>query len=502
MISRRRFLATAGGSVVAGQAAFAQATAPIPFMPPRLRPPQSAADHSAARSNRDTARALIDSFDLRGQTICAVIDVKTGALLEHVDGQSTLPPASVAKAATAIYALDVLGPDHRFATRLMATGPIQNGRLDGDLILSGGADPTLDTADLATLAGALQHIGLTEVRGRFMVHDGALPYASTIDSGQPAHVGYAPAVSGIALNFNRVFFEWTRTAKGYSVTMDARVRKFRPEVAMATMQVVDRNAPVYLYRRTAQNDQWSVAKSALSENGGRWLPVRAPAAYAGDVFATLARSNGVKLPVAQMITALPASADEIARFESAPLAEITTDMLKFSTNLTAEMVGMSATSQAFGRPGSMGFSAEKMNNWLQRRYAMIGVDLVDHSGLGGQSRLSPVGLAMGLAAAGRTGILRPMLKPFPLRDANGRQIQNPAIAVDAKTGTLNFVSGLGGYMTTPKGRELAFGIFSADLATRNRLLPHERERPAGGRSWNRKSKWLQQGLIERWAEIF
>jgi D-alanyl-D-alanine carboxypeptidase/D-alanyl-D-alanine-endopeptidase (penicillin-binding protein 4) len=53
-----------------------------------------------------------------------------------------LPPASVAKALTSLYALDTLGADHRFQTRVMATGSVIGGVLKGDLILVGGGDHT------------------------------------------------------------------------------------------------------------------------------------------------------------------------------------------------------------------------------------------------------------------------------------------------------------------------------------------------------------------------
>jgi D-alanyl-D-alanine carboxypeptidase/D-alanyl-D-alanine-endopeptidase (penicillin-binding protein 4) len=133
-----------------------------------------------------------------------------------------LPPASVAKTFTALYALDRLGADHRFETRLLATGPIRGGRLDGDLILLVGGDPVLDTDDLADMAAALVAQGVRQIGGRFLVSGGGLPSVTTIDPSQPIHVGYSPAVSGLVLNYNRVHFEWKRTAGGYHITMDAR----------------------------------------------------------------------------------------------------------------------------------------------------------------------------------------------------------------------------------------------------------------------------------------
>ena len=72
----------------------------------------------------------------------------------------------------------------------------------------------------------------------------------------------------------------------------------------------------------------------------------------------------------------------------------------------------------------------------------------------------------------------------------------------AKTGTLNFVSGLGGFMTAADGTELVFAIFTAHQTAREQIPRAERERPKGARSWNRSSKKLQQKLIERWGRIY
>jgi len=482
----RRAMLT-GLAAVASSPALAQA--PIPFLPPRLRPDWR---------SPDAARLLIDGFDLRGQTVCAVGDVASGKLLESVDGDTALPPASVAKAVTALYALDRLGPEHRFTTRVMARGEISNGILEGDLILAGGGDPLLSTDGLATLAANLKAEGLRELRGRFLVWDGALPYVSEIDSGQPDHVSYSPSVSGISLNFNRVHFEWVRGATGYTVTMDARTQRYRPEVATATMRVTARDLPVYDYHSRAQVDHWSVARSALGDGGARWLPVRRPALYAGDVFRTLTRAHGLVLPAAEVTRDLPDGAETITLVNSPPLPEVLQGMLKYSTNLTAEMVGMAATAADGQVPNSLGASARAMSDWAQARGG-DGMEFVDHSGLGGLSRVSPDSLVRLLAAAGRDGALRPLLKPFQATEARE---QDPTISVDAKTGTLNFVSGLGGFVSTVDGRDLAFAIFSADLATRNQLGPDDRERPRGARSWNRRARELQRALLRRWATVY
>jgi D-alanyl-D-alanine carboxypeptidase/D-alanyl-D-alanine-endopeptidase (penicillin-binding protein 4) len=73
------------------------------------------------------------------------------------------------------------------------------------------------------------------------------------------------------------------------------------------------------------------------------------------------------------------------------------------------------------------------------------------------------------------------------------------VRVHAKSGTLNFVSGLVGFIEPPSGRDLAFAIFSADTARREAVPVAEREQPVGGHAWVNRARGLQGGLISRWA---
>jgi serine-type D-Ala-D-Ala carboxypeptidase/endopeptidase (penicillin-binding protein 4) len=445
--------------------------------------------------------AIIASAKLNGKVCFAVADARTGARLEAGNARVGIPPASVAKAVTALYALDTLGPGHRFVTRVIATGGVANGVVRGDLILVGGGDPTLDTNALAALAKGLKTKGIREVRGAFKVAEGMLPYVRTIDAEQPDHVGYSPAISGIALNYNRVHFEWKRASGGFGVTMDARSDRYRPDVSVAKMQIVSRTAPVYTYTDAGRSDNWTVARGALGNGGARWLPVRKPALYAGDVFQTFARSHGIVLSRPEVI-ANPPDGTTLAAHQSDDLRTILKDMLRYSTNITAEMVGMSASVRRKGRVPSLRASASEMNRWANTTLGTSSMKLVDHSGLGGSSNVTADDMVRALVKAHQNAVLRPILKPLAMRDANGRSVKNHPIEVDAKTGTLNFVSGLAGYMTARNGSVLAFAIFAADEETRGRLTKANRERPQGARSWNQRAKNMQQRLIERWGALY
>jgi len=465
-------------------------------MPP-LRPARVVAPPGRAAE----AEALISAARLGGEVAYAVADARSGRVLEARGGDLALPPGSVSKAVTALYALDALGANHRFLTRLVATGPVQGGRLAGDLLLVGGGDPTLDTDRLAGLAEALRERGLREVSGRFLVHAATLPAISRIDPDQPEHVGYNPAISALNLNYNRVHFQWTRSGGGWQILLDARGERFRPPVNVAEMRVVDRSLPVYTYSDADTVDRWTVAAQALGDAGGRWLPVRRPELYAGDVFRTLSQSFGLTLPPPQTVGASGIEGTVLVETRSDALGPILAGMLRFSTNLTAEVAGLSASLARGGVPGSLAASGAMMADWAAA-FGLRGARLADHSGLGDASRMAPQALTAFLASAHGAGVLRGMLHRFEMRDRNGNPVRNHPVSVQAKTGTLNFVSGLGGYFNGRGGGDLVFAIFAADMQTRSRLTGDARERPPGGREWTRRARTLQQQLIERWAAIY
>ncbi|NIZ13617.1 D-alanyl-D-alanine carboxypeptidase/D-alanyl-D-alanine-endopeptidase [Phaeobacter sp. HF9A] len=492
MISRRRFLSSAFAAVAAGPAL---ADAPLSTPRPKAR---GLNPFSPGIEGLD---AILKNAGLRGQIACAVADAKSGALLEEVGADKGLPPASVAKIVTSLYALDTLGPGFRFHTQLIATAPIQNGILKGDLVLLGGGDPTLDTDALADLAARMKAAGLRELRGRFLIWDGILPYIDSIDPGQPDHVGYSPAVSGIALNFNRVHFEWKPAGGRWAVTMDARTKSYRPEVFTSKISVAQRQLPVYTYQDKAGIDTWTVASGALGKGGSRWLPVRNPALYAGDVFQTLARAHGIALPAPKQIRHNPGGT-VIADHPSTPLPVMLQAMLKYSNNLMAEMIGMTASLHRGERPNTLRDSGRRMSAWAEASLGMQQCKMTDHSGLGEDSRLTARDLVRALVVADKSGALKPLLKPIYLQDAQGRPIKNHPVKIAAKTGTLNFVSGLGGFVTAEDGRELAFAIFSADLDARAHISRAERERPPGGKAWNSRAKKLQQSLLRRWGQVY
>lgn len=445
---------------------------------------------------------LIEKGKLSGALGFVVMDADTGLILEQRKPLLSMPPASVAKTLTALYAIQNLGAEHRFTTRVLHSGKISDGVLIGDLYLLGSGDPSLDTDALGDMAQALVDQGIKKVSGKTYVHDGNLLYQRAIDPNQPEHLGYNPAVAGLNLNYNRVFFEWVKNGSGYNLTMDARARRWRPKVEMSTIELSDRRSPVFAFVEKEDKESWSVAKSALGKKGGRWLPVRRPDRYAGEVFHTILRSMEIDLPAFEQADELPQGLTILAEQHSEPLAPMLQSMLKYSNNLTAEAVGVAASVTRGQDVRRLAQSAGEMVNWAKDTLRLRHAVYRDHSGLSENNRTSAQDLTRVLTQAGWDGPLRPLLKNIPFLDAKGRPIKGEPVTVWAKTGTLNFVSSLAGYVETASGRRLVFSILSADMDKRDSIKRADRERPRGASEWNKRSRILQQKLVKRWADAF
>lgn len=500
-ISRRWIIAALLSGAAGSVALPALAEAPRRTPRPKLR--HGGHHAAAAHAEHEVASPLdlIKDADLGGEVGFVVADGRTGKVLDSHLPNAAMPCASITKVFTTLYALDHLGPDHRFTTRLVATGPILGGTIQGDLVLVGGGDPTLTSDDLATMAAALAAKGVRGVTGRYLYDASAIPHFTAMDPDQPVQAGFNPGLSGLNLNFNRVHFQWTRTKSGYQVLMDARADRIQPAAPDITMKIVDRNTPPYTHEFTNGRELWTVASNTLSASGSRWLPVSDPAPYTASVFHEVAAAYSVRLPDPAPGRA-GAGATELVSHDSEELTAILRTMLFYSTNLTAELVGLASTVAIHGiAPTSLEASAAQMSDWIAKRYN-VHAHFGDHSGLAPGTRVTAADLASLLTQAGPNGPLRSLLKNIHLLDDRGRLIKNTPLSVQAKTGTLNFVSGLAGYLSGPNGQELVFAILTSNMDRREAVEGSTRERPPGVRVWTRHSRQLQQNLIESWAALY
>ncbi|HEY9708128.1 MAG TPA: D-alanyl-D-alanine carboxypeptidase [Oculatellaceae cyanobacterium] len=85
-------------------------------------------------------------------------------------GEVPLPGASLTKIATTLASLEKWGPSHQFETLVSATGPIKNGVLQGDLVITGGGDPFFVWEEAIALGNSLNQLGIRRVTGSLVVN--------------------------------------------------------------------------------------------------------------------------------------------------------------------------------------------------------------------------------------------------------------------------------------------------------------------------------------------
>lgn len=98
-----------------------------------------------------------------------LVEAEDGTILGAQAESHPVHPASVTKVATTLVLLERLGPEHRFATRLLARGEFRDGVLDGDLIVESGGDPFFVSEHARAIGRRLRGIGLRTVNGSLLV---------------------------------------------------------------------------------------------------------------------------------------------------------------------------------------------------------------------------------------------------------------------------------------------------------------------------------------------
>ncbi len=432
-----------------------------------------------------------------------LFDPDSGRALEERAADTAFIPASVAKLPTVAAALALLGPDHRFATRLLGTGPLEGGVLRGDLILQGGGDPALATEGLLQLLSALGTTGLRRVEGRFLYDTALLPELAEIDSGQPWAAPYNTGVGALSLNYNRALLSWRRG--GTPAGPDALTVADAGRLPLDSVTVRPMAAGGGFPLLPDGVDRWLMAPPSSGEAGAAWVPVARPGLAAATLFRRLAADAGIALaaPVAGRASS---GAAALAVLDSLPLAELARGLLRHSNNLSAEVIGLAASGRLepsrSEAPGTiLGRSAGLLQRWLTRQpigaVNWNGLRLANHSGLGTGSRATPRQMAALLRAGG------PALWDLLPGEEDGKALPP---GVHAKSGTLAYVKGLAGLLTAASGRKLGFVLFIADPARRTTMDAALDRRvtaiPADARAWAADARRLQGELLERWVSTY
>jgi serine-type D-Ala-D-Ala carboxypeptidase/endopeptidase (penicillin-binding protein 4) len=394
-----------------------------------------------------------------------ILDPDTGRVLVSELPDTPRAPASTIKTVTTFAALDMLGPTFTWHTHASIRGNLQGGLLDGDLILQGGGDPYITLERWWSFAQSLRAKGLRSIRGDIIVDNTAFslpPEDPGAFDGKPNR-SYNVLPDALMVNFQSVEFrvaadpdthqvEISTTPAPFNLAIDNHVR-FAPGRCGSATGTVDFKVA---------SDAWDRVEfgGALSPNCAERSFSRVllkPASYAFGTFVQLWRELGGEFSGKLRIEPSPADARPYFTYDSLSLAEIIRLTNKFSSNLMARHLLLTIGAERFGVPATLEKGAATMAEWgAQRGFDLQGLDIDNGSGLSRKTHISALQMARILSAACRSRFAPEFMASLPLAGLDGtlrsRMKSSPAGAVRLKTGHIDGVSGVAGYVSAPSGK--------------------------------------------------
>lgn len=427
-----------------------------------------------------------------------VVSLEHGDTLFSHAPDVPLAPASNVKLFTTAAALYYLGDDFRFNTFLLADGPVRGGVLHGDLILYGTGDPTLadrfgsKNAVWEAFADTLEAVGIREVRGAIVGDASYFNGSGTGEGWQMSYIGAAYAAPASALSY----------AENIATLQirPAAQAGWRPEVKLMPggdgigivnqAMTVQGGATTISAFRTAY-DGPLMLRGQIARNAKavvRSVPVSDPARYAAAAFRELLEKRGITVsggvrsadraqssPVTGRMVFAPAFDHReplrvLAIHDSPPLIEILDVVNKKSHNLLAEQV-LRAVGRVATGDGSIEGGVKAIQHMLEEeggvRAGSQQLALMDGSGLSALNRASAASFIDLLAFVERSAMWNSFWSTLPEAGGRGGLRRMGATAAEgnlrAKTGTINRVSALSGYVRSADGERLAFSIISNNV---------------------------------------
>nr|HEX4313180.1 D-alanyl-D-alanine carboxypeptidase [Kofleriaceae bacterium] len=398
-----------------------------------------------------------------------VVDAKTGEPLFAVNADDKLNPASNVKMISTATALELLGPEFHYPTRVLGPAPDDTGTVRGDVYLFGSWDPTLVAADLDAVAAQLEARGVRALVGDVViggdgVRDGVYHPSVAIGVAGGSAAG-APAVVTPPAGFDLV-----------TPVVTAKTAGSRAKLTYKVDPVTDAAGHVRLQLTV----DGTIARGATATY--TLAPESARSQVAAHLLRAAMRAHGIAVTGDVAVAELPdfiaaavghgALPIELARHESAALGDIVSHVNKYSINWLADRVVISAAALHDRAPATIASGVDAMYGWLGRHAQVSRADAVldTGSGLSYKTQVSPRELvqvvrgASGFAAGGFDATLaHAWTDSLSIGGRDGTltyRFRAPEVRghLVGKTGTLSTAIALSGLLEVDPARPLAFSI--------------------------------------------
>jgi|GEM_PF-4463589 len=414
-------------------------------------------------------------------------------------------PASVIKAFTASYALRKLGSDFKFVTRL---GVIRKETPDGsmlnDVYIVGGADPVLDNT---SLHGLIKDFLLSQdakhyTTDNFFYVSPDINTVHLLSAYQPRTASYNAGISGLNLNFNRALAAWNNQVSDNFLYLIAKGDKLSTVIPMSKQ---------LFNQETIDKYQSLAKKSHIHGKGSVWLPVHDSALYTATVFSILMNKEGLALPTPLRKDTIPDNIQFVAYHYSPPLRKILNDMLLYSTNTTAEIVGATAATSDLKQQSSniedthQHNKINMMNRWTNNFLDTAGNDSItlhNFSGLSAHASLNVANIFKFLhihhneAENILNDILPDMFKEIFTNE------KKDYLHLPAKTGSMHYARSIAGYIRVHNKNRYIFVISTHNSRMRKMI---DKSGGYGGRTeikWLENAQQNEKDILKQWLSEY
>ncbi len=410
----------------------------------------------------------------------AAMSLTQGDLIYEKNGDKLLIPASVNKIFTAYAALKKLKPTAVFKTGIYAVGTIRDGKLTGDLYLKGGGDPSLVSERMWMLVNELVRSGIKSITGNLFADSSYYDEEKTPES-RPKYLkdqAYNAPIGALSFNFNvtTIYVRPGDLPGSAPIIFTDPDNSYIDVVNQATTGPAGGKNTINVNRTNFV--EGDIGDTVLLRGS---IPLEHkelrfyrnivnPALYTAHMFRTFWEQRGFKLTGHVQEGTVPLDkAKLVLEFESLPLWHIVWGMNKFSNNFVADQIMKKVGAEVWGPPGTMAKGVTALADALED----IGIkkgsyEIQDGSGLTRNTKVTAKQILAVLAAsykdfgmsseftsslgiAGDDGTLR---NRFPGSHVAG--------LLRGKTGTLDGVTALAGYVPTDEGELLAFAVLLND----------------------------------------
>ncbi len=421
-----------------------------------------------------------------------VVSLETGKTLFEHNAAKLFCPASNAKLYTVGLALDRLGPDYRIRTSLYAgTRPDTAGTLQGDLIVYGRGDPTINARlhggdiriALEPLAAALAKAGVKRVAGD-LIGDASFFRGPEFGSGwawEDQEHDYGAEVSALTINNNTieaVVRPGERVGAPCGITLLPATGYLALSNRTETVPKGGRRT-VNFYRLPNENVVYALGQAPLEDSILREeVTLHNPAGLFVVLFRDALAAHGITVSGrVRSLNWLDRQADppdwgrmiELGACESLPMRDLAREVQKPSQNLYADLLLAHLGEKARATDTPPGRTSEELGiRQLDQFLTLAGIKKGDvffdeGSGLSREDLTTPNATVslLGFMSRHRCGEI--FIEALPIAGVDGTlksRMKNTAAAgnVRAKSGSLRWASSLSGYATTAAGERLAFCI--------------------------------------------